>query len=104
MLNGRDKRKMRAQANQIKATVMIGREGVSYRVKRFIDEAFSNKTLIKVRVLDTCEEDRKQVAQRLSKLKNTELVQILGRTILLYRPLPEKDDSLNIDFNDKKKQ
>ena len=83
---------MRAQANQIKAIVMIGREGVSFNVKRFIDEAFNNKSLIKVKVLNTCEEDRKQIAERLSKLKDTELIQILGRTILLYRPLPEKDD------------
>jgi RNA-binding protein len=103
MLTGKEKRKMRAQANQIKATVMIGREGVSLNVKRFIDEAFNNKSLIKVKVLDTCEEDRKRIAKKLSKLKNTEMVQILGRTILLYRPLPEKDDHPNINLNDRQK-
>ncbi len=94
MLSGKDKRGMRAEANQMKATVLIGREGVTYHVKRFIDEAFNNKTLIKVRVLDTCEKDRKEIADTLSRLKDTELVQLLGRTILLYRPLKE----------DKKKQ
>ena len=104
MLTGKEKRKMRAQANQIKATVMIGREGVSFNVKRFIDEAFNNKSLIKVKVLNTCEEDRKQIAERLSKLKDTEQVQILGRTILLYRPLPEKDDHPNINLNNRQKK
>ncbi len=94
MLSGKEKRGMRAEANQMKATVLIGREGVTYHVKRFIDEVFNNKTLIKVRVLDTCEKDRKEIADTLSRLKDTEFVQLLGRTILLYRPLKE----------DKKKQ
>jgi len=90
MLSGKEKRHMRAEANQIKATVLIGREGVTNHVKHFIDEAFNNKILIKVRVLDTCEKDRKEIADILSKLKDTELVQLLGRTILLYRPLKEE--------------
>ena len=43
MLTGKDKRSMRAQANQIKASVTIGREGMSTNVEHFIDEAFNNK-------------------------------------------------------------
>lgn len=89
MLTGKEKRQMRAEGNQLKASVMIGRGGLTFRVKRFINEAFNNKTLIKIKILDTCEDDRKSIAHRLSKLKNTELVQLLGRTILLYRPLKE---------------
>ena len=91
MLSGKEKRHMRAEANQMKATVLIGREGVTDHVKRFIDEAFTNKILIKVRVLDTCEKDRKEIASILSELNDTELVQLLGRTILLFRPLKEEN-------------
>ena len=91
MLSGKDKRFMRSQANQIKASVMIGREGMSSNVEHFIDEAFNNKNLVKVKVLDTCNYDRRQVASQLDKLKDTEVVQLLGRTILLYRPLKENE-------------
>ena len=66
MLSGKEKRHMRAEANQMKATVLIGREGVTDHVKRFIDEAFTNKILIKIRVLDTCEKDRKEIASILT--------------------------------------
>jgi RNA-binding protein len=93
MLTGKEKRKMRAEGNQLKASVMIGRGGLTYRVKRFIDEAFNKKSLIKIKILDTCEADRKSIANRLAKLKGTELVQLLGRTILLYRPLKEDKKS-----------
>jgi len=91
MLSGKEKRLMRAQANQIKASVMIGREGMSSNVEHFIDEAFNNKNLVKVKVLDTCNDDRRQIAEQLRKLKGTEIVQLLGRTILLYRPSKENE-------------
>jgi RNA-binding protein len=91
MLSGKEKRSMRAQANQIKASVTIGREGMSPNVEHFIDEAFNNKNLVKVKVLDTCNDDRRQIAQQLNNLKDTEVVQLLGRTVLLYRPPKEKD-------------
>jgi RNA-binding protein len=90
MLTGKEKRQMRAAGNRIKASVTIGRGGLTFKVRRFIDEAFNNKTLIKIKILDTCEDDRKQIAERLSKIKNTDLVQLLGRTILLHRP--QKDE------------
>ena len=94
MLTGKEKRQLRARGNQIKSTVLIGKEGVTAKVKRFIEESFNKKTLVKVKILDTCDEDRKQVAAKLDKLKETDVVQILGRTILLYRPLREDSDKI----------
>ena len=91
MLSGKEKRLMRAQANQIMASVRIGREGMSSNVEHFINEAFNNKSLVKVKVLDTCNDDRRQIAAQLNKLRDTEVVQLLGRTILLYRPLKEDE-------------
>ena len=91
MLTGKQKREFRAAGNQLKATVMVGREGITPRLTRFIDEAFNNKILVKVKILDTCEDDRQSVADQLGKLAGTEVVQILGKTILLFRPLPEED-------------
>ncbi len=94
MLTGKEKRQLRAQGNQLKSTVMIGKEGISPKVKRFIDEAFNKKTLVKVKILNTCNEDRKQIAAKLNKLKETDVVQILGRTILLFRPLVEDSEKV----------
>ena len=91
MLSGKEKRTMRAKANQMKASVMIGRDGMSIKVEHFIDEAFSKKELVKVKVLDTCNDDRDKIAAQLEKLKDTEVVQVLGRTILLYRPQKENE-------------
>lgn len=94
MLTGKEKRQLRAQGNQLKSTVMIGKEGISPKVKLFIDQAFNTKTLVKVKILNTCDEDRKQIAAKLDKLKETDVVQILGRTILLFRPLKEDSEKV----------
>jgi RNA-binding protein len=93
MLSGKEKRAMRAQGNQLKASVIIGKDGVSANVKRFIDEAFNNKILVKVKLLDTCPEDRKKISLRLAKIKDTEVVQVLGRTILLFRPIKDEESN-----------
>ena len=47
MLTGKEKRQLRARGNQIKSTVLIGKEGVTAKVKRFIEESFNKKTLVK---------------------------------------------------------
>ena len=94
MLTGKEKRQLRALGNQIKSTVIIGKEGITPKVRRFIEEAFNKKTLVKVKILDTCNEDRKQIAEKLDKLKDTYVVQILGRTILLYRPFREDSEKI----------
>jgi RNA-binding protein len=45
--------------------------------------------LIKVSVLQNCEEDRDSVAEALSKGAKAELVQVIGNTIVLYKESKE---------------
>ena len=93
MLTGKEKRKFRAQANRIKASVFIGKEGVTDRVCDFIYQALNNKELVKVKVLESQADAFKSIIPRLAELEDVEVVQVLGRTILLYRPLPEEEKS-----------
>ncbi len=88
---GKEKRKLRAAGNRLKASVYIGKEGITEKVIRFIYEALGNKELIKVKVLESQSDDFKVIADGLSRLKDIEVVQVMGRTVLLYRPLPEED-------------
>ncbi len=89
MLTGKEKRSLRAAANQLKPSVMIGKEGVTPRLMEFLGEAFNRRELVKLKVLDSCPDEIETIAERICKLENSELVQILGRTLLLYRPHPE---------------
>ena len=74
----------------MRPSVTIGREGVSEAVLTAIDEAHLASELIKLRVLDTCAQDRHGIAEELQQHSGSEVVQLLGRTILLYRRDPDE--------------
>ena len=90
MLSGKQKKSLRSAANQLRPSVMIGKEGITPALIEFLEEAFNTRELVKLRVLDTCPLDIKAVAGQIAEMNNSELIQILGRTFLLFRPHPDK--------------
>ena len=50
-----------------------------------VDEALESRELIKVKILESCQQDKNEIASELSLKLDAEIVQILGRTIILYR-------------------
>ena len=89
---GKEKRKFRAEGNRLKASVYIGKEGATDKVIKFIYEALGNKELVKIKVLDSKSAEFKIIVEKLSHIEDTEIVQVLGRTVLIYRPLPEEEE------------
>lgn len=87
-LTGADKRVLRGMGNTLDPTIMIGKDGVSPSVLSAIAEAHEHRELLKIRVLDNCPLHRKEVARLLERESGSSLVQLLGRTILLFRRHP----------------
>ena len=50
-----------------------------------IRDALEKRELLKVSILQNCEEDKDEVAKVLSERTSSELVQVIGHTILLYK-------------------
>jgi RNA-binding protein len=50
-----------------------------------IDNALAANEMLKVKLLKTVEEESKDVAKLISNATNSTLVQVVGRTITLYR-------------------
>ena len=91
MLSGKEKRALRAQGNRTVAEVHVGKSGVTPGLLQNIDNALSTKELVKIKILRTCPLDKTTVANQISTHLKAEIVQILGRTLLVYRPLPEEE-------------
>jgi len=89
MLSGKQKRLLRAQANTLKAEVWVGKDGVTPGVLQTLENSFHTKELVKIKVLRQCAIHKKEIAHSLAEGVQADLVQILGNTIVLYRPLPE---------------
>jgi RNA-binding protein len=63
----------------------LGKDGLSKNFIIMLDNALAANEMLKVKLLKTVEEDSEEVAKLISNATNSTLVQIVGRTITLYR-------------------
>ncbi|RID89493.1 ribosome assembly RNA-binding protein YhbY [Peribacillus asahii] len=85
MLTGKQKRFLRSKAHHLNPIFQVGKGGVNDNLIKQIGEALEARELIKVSVLQNCEEDRDDVSVALAKGARAELVQVIGNTIVLYK-------------------
>ena len=87
-LTGKQRRALRALGHALTPVVQLGKGGISPALVGAVDEALAQHELIKIKLLDTAELDRHDAATQLATETKSEVAQVLGRTILLYRPDP----------------
>ncbi|MFJ7637283.1 ribosome assembly RNA-binding protein YhbY [Peribacillus sp. NPDC097264] len=85
MLTGKQKRFLRSKAHHLNPIFQVGKGGVNDNLIKQIGEALEVRELIKVSILQNCDEERNEVGRALSKGARAELVQIIGNTIVLYK-------------------
>jgi RNA-binding protein len=88
-LNGKQRRKLRALGHHLEPVVIVGQNGVTPGVIAAVDQALFDHELIKVK-LPEGREERLDQAEMLAQQTESEVAQVLGRTLLLYRRHPEK--------------
>lgn len=89
-MTGKQKRHLKGLAHSLKPLVNIGKQGISEEFSKQIDKCLLDHELIKVKILESCPLDKKTCAQQLSEASLAEVVQLIGKTIILYRPHPEE--------------
>ncbi|GEM03736.1 putative RNA-binding protein YqeI [Halolactibacillus miurensis] len=89
MLTGKQKRFLRSQAHHLRPIFQVGKDGVNENMITTINEALEKRELIKVAVLQNCLEETDDVAVALVEGTESELVQVIGHTIVLYKPSVE---------------
>ncbi|CAH0135048.1 ribosome assembly RNA-binding protein YhbY [Priestia megaterium] len=85
MLTGKQKRFLRSKAHHLNPIFQVGKGGVNENMIGQIADALEARELLKVSILQNCDEDRDTVAARLTKGAKAELVQVIGNTIVLYK-------------------
>ena len=84
------RRLLRASGHALQAVVQIGKGGTNEAVIAQVAQALLDHELIKVKLGQECPETRFEVAERLAESPGGNVVQILGRTILLYKRHPKQ--------------
>lgn len=86
MLTGKQKRFLRSEAHHLSPIFQVGKGGVNEAMIKQIGEALEVRELIKISILQNCEDEKHEVAEALAKGANAELVQLIGLTVVLYKP------------------
>ena len=87
----------RAEAHHLNAVVMIGSDGLTDAVKKETDAALNAHGLIKVRVQSDDRSSREAIFQLLTNELNAAPIQHIGKLLVLWRPVPEKEKKVSED-------
>lgn len=66
--------------------LQIGKGGVTPENTTSAEEALEARELIKIHVLQNCQENPGEIAKTLSERTHASVVQVIGKKIVLYRP------------------
>ena len=85
MLTSKQRAQLRAMANRIDTVLTVGKDGLSPPLTEAVNEALEARELIKLGILNNCADDPKSVAEMLGGRTRSEVVQVIGKKIVLYR-------------------
>ncbi len=91
-LSNEDIRRFKQQAHQLRPTVLIGKQGLTEAVIKETDTRLTARELIKVQVAGDDRQERIAIAEALCVATGAELVQHIGKQLVLWRPKPEEKE------------
>ena len=77
---------LKSLAMNLSPIFQVGKSSVTPEVVQAIEESFSTHELIKISVLKICFDDPKEIASVIAERTHSQVVQVIGKKIVLYRP------------------
>ena len=90
MLTTKQRSTLKSLAQKLQSTFQVGKNGVIPSLTEAIDSYLEVHELVKISVLDNCDVEIKSVAEQLAGRTRAQVVQVIGRKIVLYRESKEK--------------
>lgn len=89
-LSGKAKRHLRGLGHHLEPVVQVGKDGATEGLVAAVAQALLDHELVKVRIGTEAPVERKVLSEELATATGSALVQVLGRTCLLYKRHPKK--------------
>ena len=80
---------------KITPILQIGKSSVTPELTSAVDEALEARESIKMHILKNCFDDPKEIAQVIAERTRSEVVQVIGKKVVLYR---ESKDNKKIEL------
>ena len=91
MITGKQRSALKRLAQEIKPTVMIGKEELTPAVIASIDDYLKAHELVKVQIQEGALLDPKETANEVAEELDAEFVQAIGNRFILYRRAADPD-------------
>ena len=85
MLTSKQRAYLRGLANGLDPILHMGKGGLSDAMIRQADDALTARELLKGKALETAPISARETAQAIAEAVGAEVVQVVGRTFVLYR-------------------
>lgn len=91
-MTSKERAALRAQANGLEPLFQIGKGGMSEALVEQTADALRKRELIKLKVLlESAPETPREFADKLAEATGSDVVQVVGGSIVLYKENPDKD-------------
>lgn len=92
-MTSKERAALRAQANSLEPLFQIGKGGMSDALIEQTADALRKRELIKLKVLlESAPESPREFADKLAEATGSDVVQVVGGSIVLYKENPDKDN------------
>jgi RNA-binding protein len=88
-MNSKQRSELKGRAMQLSPIFSIGKGGITAEYIEAVKKALKTKELIKIHVLKGVLDDPDELAVNLSERTHSEVVQVIGRMIVLYKYNPD---------------
>ncbi|MDR0965801.1 MAG: ribosome assembly RNA-binding protein YhbY [Myxococcales bacterium] len=88
-LSGKARRFLRGLGHHLDPVLQVGKDGLTEAFIAAVEQALLDHELIKLKIGENAPMERRELADAVAQTTRAELVQVLGRTSLLYRPNPD---------------
>ena len=82
---------LKGLAMTIDPVFQIGKASLTPEVTQAVSEVLEARELVKITVLKNCLDDGRSIAEVLAERTHSEVVQVIGRKIVLYRQAKEEN-------------
>ncbi len=85
MLTSKQRAKLKSIATTTETILQVGKGGVGDQLVKQVEDALTARELVKLHALETAPEEPGTLAQALADATRSEVVQVIGRRMVLYR-------------------
>ena len=84
-MNSKKRAFLKKKAHNLEPMVRIGKDGLNENIIQSILDAIDSRELLKVKILQNCEEEKGTIYSKLMDVKDFEVVGMIGRTVIIFK-------------------